>query len=467
MSSPRHLLILAVTISVLLWIPAQAEAAPLHIYLTWQGDTSTTMTVNVQTATPDNITLRYDTTTQGGIPASYSQIQTGSTHQIPGLDTYVTRYIHTVELTGLAPGQVYYAIAGDAVNGYSPEFQFRTTPMDEPLTFITGGDFDAVAATETMLIQAATHDPNFAVLGGDVAYVNGNLAQFAKWDTFLDWWELHMVTSTGNMIPLILAIGNHEVVLGYDQFADPTGSAPFFFGYFAQSGAGFSEPRQAYFQRSFGSHTSLYILDTSHVTPIQTQAAWLTQQLQTDEHRYKFAAYHFPMYPSHRSFSGPTPTALRTSWRPLFEAYHFVACFENHDHILKRTFPLTNNAPDPNGVLYLGDGCFGRPPRAGDQAQRLDDPITYPNELSSLGLSTSYLAHWESTNHFWVVTIPAGDPQNTQNISFQAYTETGTLLDITQVATGAFVALPLNQLLIATLAAMMILFIVQKFRTRR
>lgn len=445
----RHSLTIALfTLPVLISFPA--AAAPIHIYLTWQSNTATTMTLNIHTTSAETVSVHYDTVTQSGIPANYSWIQTGPSHQIPGLDAHVIRHIHTVELTGLTPGETYYAVAGGPTNGYSAEFKFRTIPFNEELRFIAAGDFGVDAGVDDMMIEAASHDPHFAVLGGDLAYADTNLSQYYKWDALLNWWEEHMVTPDGLMVPMVLAIGNHEVNGGYEQFGDPTGFAPFFFGYFAQQGAGFSEPRSAHFQRSFGPYVSIYFLDTGHVTPIYAQSLWMNQALQSDSRFFKFAVYHMPMYPSHRSFNDARNTEIRNQWRSIFDTNYFTACFENHEHLLKRTKRLTNDTPNSaSGVLYLGDGGFGRPTRTGEQAQRLDDPGTFPNELSSLGLSYNYLAHWEATKHFWLVTVPNQyPPQPTDLITFEAYDANGTLLDSTQIPVGGVPAMPVETIML-------------------
>jgi hypothetical protein len=33
---------------------------------------------------------------------------------------------------------------------------------------------------------------------------------------------------------------------------------------------------------------------------------------------------------------------------------------EHHDHTFKRTHPLKGGLVDPNGILYLGDGSWGK-----------------------------------------------------------------------------------------------------------
>ena len=64
-------------------------------------------------------------------------------------------------------------------------------------------------AVETSQV-AASHNPSFALIGGDLAYANGWAPCYLKWDMWLSQWEQHMVTPDGRMIPLIVAIGNHE-----------------------------------------------------------------------------------------------------------------------------------------------------------------------------------------------------------------------------------------------------------------
>ena len=134
-----------------------------------------------------------------------------------------------------------------------------------------------------------------------------------------------------------------------------------------------------------------------------------------------FAAYHVPIYPSHRAYGLSDSTLVRAAWLPLFDAYDLTAAFENHDHMHKRTKRLRNNVPDPDGTLYLGDGCLGMAPRDGAQAQLLDDPA----ELERLGLPESYLAAWSSTRHFWLVEVPQGG----RSVHFTAVDADGVAFD--------------------------------------
>jgi hypothetical protein len=55
-----------------------------------------------------------------------------------------------------------------------------------------------------------------------------------------------------------------------------------------------------------------------------------------------------------------TGEANRKHWVPLFEKYRVPVVLEHHDHTFKRTKPLLDGFADKNGVLYLGDGSWGR-----------------------------------------------------------------------------------------------------------
>src|SRR5215472_15809984 len=81
----------------LFWLTPLEEAAPRHVYLTWQGDTSTTITVNYQTmedATTSDV--YYDTQPRQGDIARYRFHATGTRHKIESLVD--GRTIHWVEL---------------------------------------------------------------------------------------------------------------------------------------------------------------------------------------------------------------------------------------------------------------------------------------------------------------------------------------------------------------------------------
>jgi hypothetical protein len=83
------------------------------------------------------------------------------------------------------------------------------------------------------------------------------------------------------------------------------------------------------------------------------------------DHPNVFVVNHVPAYPSFRRALGVagkegTGEANRKHWVPLFEKYRIPVVLEHHDHTFKRTKPLLEGFSDKNGVLYLGDGSWGK-----------------------------------------------------------------------------------------------------------
>jgi len=406
--------------------PVSEKPPVFHVYLTWQGDTSTTMTVNYHTAADtDESTVLFDSVPRAGVPGDYAMRADGASHRIPGLymQPGADRAVHVVELTGLRPGREYYFIAGDEEHGYSAERKFRTSPDgDAPIRFITGGDMGTDEVVGRLMRHAASTDPLFGLIGGDIAYANGELDEWHDWEVWLDFWERDMVGPKGHTIPMVLAIGNHEV---NDKTGPITERAPFFFGYFAQEGAALSYDSRAYFRRSFGDNVALYALDSGHVTAVdREQRDWLDATIERDRDMpFKFAVYHVPMYPSHRLYTAPNSKAQRDHWAPLFDEFGLTAGLENHDHMYKRTKRMRADQPHPEGVLYLGDGAFGRAPRSGEQARALSDP----EQLLRMGLLQSYLAKWESRLNF--ILIETSTRTSGGGVRFTAIDEKGVAFD--------------------------------------
>ncbi|MBK9387680.1 MAG: metallophosphoesterase family protein [Planctomycetes bacterium] len=358
---------------------ATAQHAPRHLLCTWQGDPGTTLTLSYQStgSKPLPARLYWDTEPRDGEVAAYRQRAEGETTTIPGL---AGRWIHKVELRGLEPGRAIYLCAGDPASGISRELRVRTIARDErALRFVTGGDMGTEAPVRAMLRRAAATSPDFALIGGDIAYANGKLENVDRWDTWLAYYSEEMVRPDGFAIPLVLAIGNHEVD---GSFLRPKEQAPFWFGFFPQGG-------QSYFARRFGAHFACLVLDSSHIAPHGgEQAAWIDRTLEElREVPHRAAIYHVPLFPSHRELEGAYSALGRQHWMPLFERHGLEVAFENHDHSYKRTPPLRGGAPAERGVVYLGDGCFGQRPRT-----------------VAFG-SRSYLREQGAWRHFWQVEV--------------------------------------------------------------
>ena len=263
------------------------------------------------------------------------------------------RRIYHFHLTDLEPGTEYNCQVEDAY------YSFKTLAKKPPYRFVEGGDWENTEPAAQLAKLAASKKPDAVLLGGDYPSNVISTRDYAKWDHWLD-----VYTKNFGMTPLVMAIGNHEVVGGYNQ---PKAQAPFFFHYFRTK-----ENSESYYTIPLGDDLQLYILDSGHVTSHEKQQEWLNKNLQNE--RFKIALYHVPLYPSVRfaekgvgynlSLKGmkvlhkqgriysPGSHSGRQYWLPLFKKHQLQLAFEHHDQTLKRTKEL-------HGTIYLGDGGWG------------------------------------------------------------------------------------------------------------
>jgi hypothetical protein len=332
--------------------PEERDDAAFHpstLFLTWQRDPTTTMTVQWVGTVGETA----DTTVSYAVGKTTSwQRQATTTKPYPMTDFKVFR----AELTGLTPGTDYQFRIGRS----SPTYRFRTMPAKatDTIHFISGGDVGVNVHAISNNIQAARQDPMFAVVAGDHGYDNGRSVEISL--AFLRNYSKHMIGRDGRLIPLVPAIGNHEVDGGYKK---PREKAPFYYALFDGL-----YPETGYATLDFGDYLSLVLLDTDHTSPIGgAQADWLEKTLKARaEHPHVFAINHVPAYPSYRN---PQPSGNggegtgegnRKHWVPLFEKYRVPVVLEHHDHTFKRTKALLGGLAHDNGVLYLGDGSWGK-----------------------------------------------------------------------------------------------------------
>lgn len=368
-------------------------------YLTYQGDPSTTVTVNYHTEKDTGeAVVTYDLAEFQG---AFRNTVQGERYQIPGLAD--GRHVNTIQLTGLLPGQTYQFRIG-AANDPEKVYQFRTIPDNaESLRFAVGGDTLATGIFDRLLGQVAARSPQFVIIGGDLAYADGDVNMYGRWDWWFERWHSHDTTPEGMLIPLVMAIGNHEV---NDKQGTLEERAPFYFGFFPQGG-------KTYFSRTFGARLGLIVLDSAHLIAHDVQAAWLEEQLKGFAALpFRAAVYHAPLYPSHRGFDEADALAGRTHWLPLFDRYGLTVAFEHHDHDFKRSKRLRGDEVNPSGTLYLGDGNAGVMPRK-------------PKE------DLWYLEKWGREPHFWIVEA------NGDKMRFEAVNIRGEVFDETTVEGGS------------------------------
>lgn len=317
--------------------------AALALYLTLTGPADTTMTVVWHT----------DARATGSVvwfaaePAGAWRRTEGSSHPLP----HSTRRVHVVTLEGLEPDTSYrFRIPHQA----SVE-RFRTLPRKatRPVRLATGGDtMHNKPAFAKTLAQVAKVGPDLIAFGGDLAYANGNPKSVSKWFDWCDAVTQGLVTEDGRRIPVVCAIGNHEVAGGYAQRPE---KAPYYHALFPSPG------ERGYDVLDLNDDVSLFLLNTGHTASIGgDQAAWLDTALGARAARpHLLAIYHVPGFPSHRKYAGLLSVGVRRHWAPIFEKHGLDVAFENHEHTYKRSPRIKGGRVDPKGVLYMGDGAVG------------------------------------------------------------------------------------------------------------
>jgi hypothetical protein len=330
-----------------------SRVEPDTIFLTWQRDPTTTMTIQWigPALPPADSAISYAPRSHGGLWPTRSV----SVHPYP----YTDLKVHRVELDGLSPGTDYEFRVGAAAKTY----RFRTMPAKatDVIHFVSGGDCGTGTHAIGNNVAAARQDPMFALIGGDLAYENGRSSETHL--AFLRNYSKHMIGDQGRMIPMLACIGNHEVDAGGPALRV---HAPFFYALF---GGLFRET--GYATLEFGDYLSLVLLDTDHTSPIGgEQACWLEDQLRARiDHPHVLVVNHVPAYPSARDMAS-TGVPNRSHWVPLFDKYRVPVVLEHHDHTFKRSKLLLDGHADRNGVLYLGDGSWGML-RAPNRPERL------------------------------------------------------------------------------------------------
>lgn len=349
--------------------PPSLEEAPFQpatLFLTWHRDPTTTMTVQwvgTQGETPDTkvyyrqvaAPLSTPLAAGVGLPLALAAPPWSAEPTKPKPYPMSDFKVFRAELTGLKPGTDYQFRIGKQ----SPVYRFRTMPAraTDTIHFVSGGDCGSNPHTVANNVQAARQDPMFAVVGGDLAYENGR--SVATHLAFLKNYSKHMVGRGGRLIPMVACLGNHEVDGGYGKGRD---KAPFFYslfdGLYKDTG---------YATLDFGDYLSLVLLDTGHTSAIgKDQADWLDKTLKARrDHPHAIVVNHVPAYPSARNMKGTllragTGEENRKYWVPLFEKYRVPVVLEHHDHTFKRTKPLLDGMANDDGVLYLGDGSWGK-----------------------------------------------------------------------------------------------------------
>lgn len=396
--------------------PAAPDAAhvnePAAIFVTWDGNPTTTVSIDwhldagVDIPTID---IRVRGTTRW-------MSHRGRIFPFP----HSSRTVRRVRITDLRPGAEY-----ELRVGASRIYRYRAMPttLTRAIRFATGGDTQASDATFGATNRmVAARDVDFVLLGGDLAYSNGDPRLVKREEEWFETVTKTLITKQGRLIPVIAAIGNHEVFSARD-------TAAAFQQMMRQTGVRFGEATyyrelhahardRQYGIVDVGNYLSLVLLNTGHTAEISgEQTEWLRGVLATRSAvPHVFPVYHVPGYPSVREFGASNSTQVRENWAPLFESAGVRVAFENHDHAYKRTPALRAGQRDASGVVYVGDGAWG----AGSR------PIARDHKEPAW-----YLEKTASVNHAIIVTVAQGSAK------LEVRDSTGAMVDSLHVSRRA------------------------------
>ena len=380
---------------------------PESFILSWQDDPARTMTIDWHTAPEAYSFLEYrEKGTKEWLIAH------GDLIPVPDSDNRLYRR----ELRELKPDQLYEFRFG----GQKSVYNFLTMPesLNRPIRFVASGDmmhnWEWTLNTAQSVMKVAGEEIDFAVIGGDLAYADGDPERLRRWFRYFDIWSTAMITKNNRVIPHIAAIGNHEVKRGYIYRYQPVEyqqpdfarrEAPYYTTFIPFPG------EAGYGVLDFGDYLSLFILDSDHLNFVdEEQADWLSVTMQQRrDGRHLVPVYHVTAYPSARSFDGRTESAIRENWVPVFEDNGVRLALENHDHTYKRTHPIRDGQIDETGIYFVGDGAWGVRTRV----PRTDEDGNWP----------WYIANADSIRHFIMVEI------NRHDLFLEMYDEDGRFFD--------------------------------------
>lgn len=316
----------------------------------WQGNASTSATIAWNQVSGTDPVLLLDVNDFGKNADEY-----GLSKRPDRIQLAEDMNNHFVRLENLLPNMTYYFLIKDS-EGVSRRFFFTTAPSspDRRLSIVAGGDSrNHREARQDANIMVAKLRPNCVMFGGD--FTENDFPQ--EWQEWFEDWQLS-IAEDGRITPIIVTRGNHEA------------SNRSLIDLFDMQAAG------GYYATWLGGDlVRIYTLNT--LIPVGgEQRDWLESDLRNhgSTAHWRIGQYHYPMRP-HTSRKSEKNDQV-AFWAPLFEKYDVSLMVECDAHVVKSTWPIrTSNGPgsdegfvrdDENGVVYVGEGCWGAPLRTND-----------------------------------------------------------------------------------------------------
>jgi hypothetical protein len=290
------------------------------------------------------------------------------------VDTLGSSTIQEVNITGLAPNNIYYYKVETGTGDMGPLSYFRTSPDDPytPFNFAIIGDTRSQHPEHQMVIDMMrSWAPDFYIHSGDMVH-HGGVA--AEWEKYLEI-EVPMMRFS----PIAPAIGNHEV----DDV--PNINSSLYLKYFAVPLN--LHNTEHYYSWDYGNvhflHTCTEYRGPNMDLSMDLQYAQLHQDILDAAASYPWPRFivvvmHRPAYSNGSIHSGDENYNYSTIWGPLFETARVAMAISGHTHSYERFEPIDNRTglgdppgePDVirEGVIYVTSAGGGAP------LQNVEDP---------------------------------------------------------------------------------------------
>lgn len=311
---------------------------PVHIHLSWQDDTQSTMTITWQTQRMVQGAVEYGTL---GMQTAREKDQ-----RLPHTYAGASGWIHEVKLNDLKPDSLYHYRCGNETTGWSAIQTFHTgvLPGNE-FAFIVFGDTRTKEDIRVLVKnKIMTENASFSLHTGDLIDKGSNQGLWDAWFTQME--DLMSVS------PLIPCLGNHE--------ADPFGFG-FSPKYYAQFALPDTPSCERWYSFDFGNAHFIVLNSEERLFQIakgSVQYRWLEDDLKNTQAKWKFVMFHRPPYSAGGHGSDEF---IMENWCPLFDAYDVDMVFAGHNHIYERTYPIKAGTVDPEGTVYIVSGGGGAP----------------------------------------------------------------------------------------------------------
>lgn len=382
----------------------------------WRESPATTMVIGWNQVSGSSPVLYYDEVDRGMSVHAYAYAQAPDRNvAFQGMNNQFVR------LSNLRPNTTYYFIIQDS-EGISQRMSFQTAPDSpfERLSIIAGGDsrnLREARRNANMLVGKLR--PHCVLFGGDMTA--GDTPK--EWKEWLDDWQLTM-TKEGRLTPIIPARGNHEasnqtLINIFDlKFED------------------------VYYALTLGGDLLRVYTLNSMIASGGAQKSWLERDLSISRKMtWKMAQYHHSIRPHTRK--KPEKHDLLLNWAKLFEEHGVNLVVESDIHVVKTTYPIRTSTAanshegfirdDKNGVVYVGEGCWGAPLRENND----DKPWT-----RNSGSFNQFKWIFVGQNQIEVRTVQTDNAAAVDHISPYNIFSTPRGLKIWNPSNGAVISIP-------------------------